>query len=153
MTKSLYREFCREFQNDPDVFAEGQIFTEYCCSPEKADAYWQRQLDRNRVHLAIVRIEKPIGEIILKNINKENGCCELSIHMVNDSVKNLGYGTRAEQLTLEYAFDVLGMETVYANTLLKNSRSRHVLRKVGFQEIRRDDCFVYFRCQRPAQNA
>ena len=38
----------------------------------------------------------------------------------------------------------LGMETVFADTLLDSKRSQHVLEKVGFQETHRDNTFVYY---------
>lgn len=53
--------------------------------------------------------------------------------MQNDSVKNKGYGTAAERLAVEYAFFVLKMERVWAETLEKNKRSQHVLEKLGFR--------------------
>ena len=65
---------------------------------------------------------------------------------MNDSVKNKGYGTRAEILALEYVFDVLEIETVYADTILKNKRSQHVLEKVGFVKYRQDKSYCYYRC-------
>ena len=57
----------------------------------------------------------------------------LSIHLQNDTVKGKGYGTRAEQLAIQYAFEVLNMVAVNADTIIKNTRSQHVLEKVGFK--------------------
>ena len=64
--------------------------------------------------------------------------------MKNDSVKNKGYGTKAVLLALKYAFEELLMENVYADALIKNNRSRHVLTKAGFQEIKTDDKYCYY---------
>lgn len=148
MTKSLNRQFFREFVNDPDLFADmGQFYTYHYNEPD-ADAYWERQESLGRIHLAIMLGEKIVGEVILKNIDHGNRSCTLSIHMMNDSVKNCGYGTEAEILTLEYAFGELKMETVFADALLKNERSRHVLEKVGFKLFSRDNGFCYYRCDR-----
>lgn len=113
-----------------------------------ADAHWQRQQRLGRVHLAIMREQEPIGEVILKNIDKKQRHCTLSIHMKNDSVKNQGYGTQAEILALKYGFYDLKMETVFADALCKNTRSQHVLEKVGFQFIRSDGIFRYYRCEK-----
>lgn len=90
--------------------------------------------------------QEPIGEIVLKNIDMEAKHCTLGIHMKNDSFKNQGYGTCAEILALQYAFQELGMVTVFADAVLKNARSQHVLKKVGFMETHRDDTFHYYRC-------
>ena len=63
------------------------------------DARWERQKKLNRIHLAIMLGQEPIGEIILKDLDAEKGT--LSIHMKNDAFKNHGYGTRAEFLVLD----------------------------------------------------
>ena len=68
--------------------------------------------------------------------------------MQNDSVKGHGYGTLAEKLALKYAFEVLGMNAVNADTIIKNTRSGHVLEKVGFRFIEEKDGFRYYRCER-----
>lgn len=70
------------------------------------------------------------------------------ISMINDSFKNQGYGTATEKLILQYAFEQMGMQTVYADSLITNLRSQHVLQKVGFTEIRRDAQFVYYQCDK-----
>ena len=51
-------------------------------------------------------------------------------------------------LALQYAFHEMKMETVYADAIKKNQRSWHVLEKVGFRMIYKDDRFVYYRCDR-----
>lgn len=89
-----------------------------------------------------------IGELSLKHIDFEKKECELSIHLQNDAVKNKGYGSAAERLALVYAFENLGMESVLADSVLKNTRSQHVLEKVGFVQIGADDTFKYYRCDK-----
>ena len=94
----------------------------------------------------IMRDGRPIGELQLKQIDMEIRECTLSIHMQNDTVKGQGYGTYAEKLALKYAFDVLGMAAVNADTVIKNTRSQHVLEKAGFQYIEEKNGFKYYRC-------
>ena len=73
----------------------------------------------------------PIGEVILKHID----------------VKNKGYGTQAEILSLRYAFEEMHLDIVYADVFRKNKQSQHVLTKVGFTETHRDDTFIYYQCK------
>lgn len=148
MTKALCRRFFSEFENDPDVFLDTDRFSTYIYSPERADAHWKKQKDMNRMHLAIMLNIEPIGEIILKDIDRTQKTCTLSIHMRNDSVKNKGYGSKAEILALEYAFHDLDMETVFADAVRRNTRSQHVLKKVGFIETNTDESFYYYRCDK-----
>ena len=66
----------------------------------------------------------------------------------NDTVIGKGYGTRAEQLAIRYAFDELGKVAVNADTIEKNTRSRHVLEKVGFRLVKQENGFKYYRYER-----
>ena len=121
----------------------------YVYDEAEADARFERRRARvnNRPFYILVG-EQVIGEVVLKNLNAEEKSCELGICLVNDRWKNRGYGTAAERLALDYAFHTLGMETVYADALLKNTRSQHVLQKLGFRYISEDEHFKFFRLTR-----
>lgn len=148
MTKELARQYYKLFEMDPDMFMDMSKFQPYIYSEERCDATVERYQQLGRVYLAVMLDKEPIGEVILKNIDKEKKHCTLGIHMRNDSVKNKGYGTQAEILALQYAFHELGMVTVFADAILKNARSQHVLKKVGFIETHQDETFHYYRCDK-----
>ncbi len=148
MTRKIYHAYLKEFRNDPVMFLDTQKFVPFQYSQSAADANWERQRTLGRTHLAVMQDQEPIGEVVLKNIDQEKRCCTLGIHLKNDSFKNKGYGTQAEILTLQYAFTMMGMDTVYADALLKNERSQHVLQKVGFTETDQDENFRYYRCDK-----
>jgi len=150
MTKMLARQYFRDFVLDPDLFSDKSKYKPYVYSEAESDATVERYRKMGRVYLAVMLDEKPIGEVILKNIDWEHKHCTLGISMQSDTYKNKGYGTEAERQTLDYAFGELGMETVFADSLLENKRSRHVLEKVGFQRINENDQFIYYRCDRSA---
>lgn len=69
-------------------------------------------------------------------------------HMQNDSFKGKGYGTEAEKLAIKYAFDELGMVAVNADTAVKNTRSQHILEKIGFQFLKEEGDFRYYRLEK-----
>lgn len=146
MTKPLLRKFFQGFTNDPSVFPDLNRFYEFIYREAEVDARWEKQRELGRIHLAVMLDTEPIGEVILKNVNAKEAT--LSIHMKNDHFKNRGFGTQAESLTLEYGFQNLQLETIYADTIHKNKRSQHVLEKVGFQKVHNDDQFVYYRCDK-----
>ena len=148
MSRELCHEFYREYDRDPDTFMDMSLFRHFAYNSRWVDRFFDRRQSQDRVMLAVMRGGTPIGQIDLKYVDPEKKECELSIHMRNDSVKDRGYGTRAEQLALEYAFDVLGMEAVSANAVLKNTRSQHVLEKVGFCCVSEDETYKYYRCER-----
>ena len=146
MTLPLLDEYYRGFEMDPDIFADMSRFKPYVYAPEKVAAYYDRlKTAEDRVDFLVMLDDRPIGEVALKHIDRQTGSCELSIHLQNDSVKDRGFGTLAERLAAEYAFDVLGMREVSARAVLKNIRSQHVLEKLGFERTGEDETLVHYR--------
>lgn len=148
MTRTLCHAFYQEFQNDPAIYMDMRTFSEYTYSPDKVDKYFDAQQEPSRVVFMILADGQPVGEGKLKAIDPERKECCLGIHLQNDSVKGKGIGTQAERLLLQYAFEALGMEAVNADVVLKNTRSQHVLEKVGFRFVREEGIFRYYRCER-----
>ena len=148
MTCELARRYYREFELDPDLFLDKEKYRPYEYSPEKSDATVERYKAMGRVFMAVMLDKKPVGEVVLKEIDYVKKCCAMGISMINNAYKNKGYGTAAEILILKYAFEILGMDTVYADAVITNVRSQRVLQKVGFTEVCRDANFVYYRYDR-----
>lgn len=148
MTKALARQFYSEFVMDPDLFLDPKDYKPYVYSPEFCDVRVQRYAALGRIYMAVMLDGKPIGEVVLKEIDREQKCCTMGISLVNDQYKNQGIGTAAEKQTLRYAFEQMGMETVYADALITNLRSRHVLEKVGFRETHANAQFAYYQCDK-----
>ena len=148
MTRELCHQFLREHESDPAVYEDESQFQPYVYSEEAADRFYERKQVPGRLELVAVMDGRTIGHVQLKNIDEEKRKCEFGFHMQNDSVKGLGYGTQIARLALEYAFENLGVDAVYAYTLLKNTRSQHVLEKVGFQYVNEKDGFKYYRFER-----
>ncbi|MCL2169757.1 MAG: GNAT family N-acetyltransferase [Defluviitaleaceae bacterium] len=45
---------------------------------------------------------------------------------------------------MEYAFETLNLQTIKADTVLRNTRSQHVLEKIGFVYTHEDVLFKYY---------
>lgn len=153
MTKTLARQYFRKFEMDPDLFADPEKFKPYVYTDENSDARVVRYTQLGRIYWAIMLDDDPIGELVLKDIDQTQMHCTMGISMRSDDFKNKGYGTTAEILALKYAFNKLGMETVFADALKRNKRSQHVLEKVGFVKTHSDDTFIYYRCDKPGWKA
>ncbi len=148
MTKGICHQLYKGWENDPDIYMDMNLFKTYQYDENAVNRYFEAKQNPSRVLLAIMKDNVPIGELQLKQIDWESKECTLSIHMQNDTVKGHGYGTCAERLALQYAFDVLGMAAVNADTIEKNKRSQHVLEKVGFRYIKEENGFRYYRYER-----
>lgn len=147
MTDEMYRSYAREYENDPDLYLPGQIYTHYVYSEERVEQYLKRQKDLKRILLAITCGEEIVGEIVIKNI-QEGESATMGLTLKNAKYKDQGIGTEAERLAVRFVFDDLDIPTLYADTIQSNSRSQHVLEKVGFVFIREDKDFKYYRIDR-----
>lgn len=145
MTRELCHQFFREHESDPAVYEDESQFRPYVYSEETADNFFKCKQVSGRLELVAIMDGRTIGHVQLKNIDNEKRECEFGFHMQNDSVKGLGYGTQIARLALEYAFENLDVDAVYAYTLVKNTRSQYVLEKAGFQFIDEKGGFKYYR--------
>ena len=148
-TLPLCQAFFRGFEQAPELFEDPACFQPYVYDEEKVAAWFsERQARQNERRFYILLEREPIGELVLKAIDAERRCCALGICLKNDRFKNRGYGTVAERQALRYAFEELGMETVLADSLLRNTRSQRSLQKAGFRFVSEDGHFKYYQISR-----
>ena len=128
MTRELCRELYRHWTNDASIYMDMRLFRPYVYDEVAVNRYFDAKgQDASRRLFAIMLGDTVVGELQLKQIDHDKKECTLSIHMQNDAVKGKGYGTQAERLAVKIAFDELGMAAVNADTVMKNTRSQHVL--------------------------
>lgn len=147
MTAEMYHEYFKEYQNDLDLYIDKNAYTPYIYDEEKVNRYIQKQIDLNRKPFAIMCSREMVGELIIKNI-EEHKCATMGIAMKNAKYKDRGFGTKAEQLAIEYVFHELDIPVLYADSILSNTRSQHVLEKVGFRLIKEEGDFKYYCIER-----
>lgn len=136
----FYKNYISDSMMTEDIFVYNK---------EKIDSYYKNKvIDPTRLFFAISYGENIIGEIQLKRIDTSRKCATLSIILTNDSVKNRGFGTEAEKLLIEYAFNQLGIETIYADAVHRNTRSRHVLEKIGFEHIKENEILTFYKLEK-----
>lgn len=152
MTAEMYHAYLREYENDPDLWIDKSKCPPYVYSPEQADRYIQRQADLGRKWFAIMNGGEIVGELIIKNIEPGKRAV-LSICMKNAACKDRGFGTRAERLAVDYVFHELDIQVLCADTLRANTRSQHVLEKLGFRLLRTEGDFKYYCIERPDREA
>ena len=149
MTREVCHELYKHWTNDASIYMDMRLFQPYVYDEAAVNRYFDAKgQDASRRLFAIMLGDQVIGELQLKQIDYDKKECTLSVHMQNDAVKGKGYGTQAERLALKIAFDELELIAVNADTVIKNTRSQHVLEKVGFRLVREDDTFKYYRIER-----
>ena len=147
MTEKMYHEYFMEYQNDPDLYIDKHAFEPYVYNEEKVNSYIRKQAELGRKTFAIMYGDEMVGELIIKNIS-EHESAVLGIALRNEKYKDRGFGTKAEQLAVHYVFDELDIPVLYADTILSNTRSQHVLEKVGFRFFKEEGNFRYYRIER-----
>ncbi len=147
MTDEMYHSYFKDYENDPDLYWDKAKFRPYVYCSEAVDRYIERRKQKHQIPMAIVYENKIVGELIFKEL-VPNESVAISIALRKSQYKDHGYGTQAERLALSYAFETLNVRTVYADTICTNTRSQHVLQKVGFVQTHCDEEFIYYQYQR-----
>lgn len=144
MTREQCHAFYQVYVSDPMMTGVPYVYDK-----NQMDLYYdQKILAKDRRIFSIMKGETVIGEIQLKAIDKRKREATLSIILSCDAFKNKGYGTEAEQLLIDYGFQVLDLLKIKADTVKRNKRSRHILEKLGFHYVGEDDILVYFELNR-----
>ena len=144
MTPEMYHAFFQEYENDMELYIDKNDFTEYVYNREKVDAYIQKQISLKRLPVAIMCGEEMVGELKLYDIVSGKSAT-LGITMKSKKYKDKGYGTQAERLAIDFVFNELDIPVLYADSILTNTRSQHVLEKVGFQFLYADEQRKHYR--------
>ncbi len=87
-------------------------------------------------HFAIATKENPnglIGYVLLKNIDSANAAGELGF-LMDAAECGKGYVTEAARRVMEFGFETLSLNRIYANHMVRNPASGRVLEKIGMRE-------------------
>jgi len=131
----------------PVSLDDAEDMYEYTSDEETTRFIYEPHKDLNQTKTVIANyfVKEPIGKyaIVLKENNKMVGAIEFRVHEWNKSGDlgftlnryfwGKGYMTEAGKLILGLAFDVLGLERVYAGHEVKNSASGKVLIRLGMK--------------------
>ena len=147
MTPEMYHIFFLEYENDMDLYLDKNLFQEYVYEKSKVNAYINRQIDLNRQTFAIMYGDEMVGELKIYDIIAGKSAV-LGITMKNRNYKDKGFGTCAERIAVDYVFHQLDIPVLYADCILTNTRSQHVLEKIGFQFLYADEQKKYYQITR-----
>ena len=71
MTRELCQELYKYWENDPAIYMDMDKFKPYRYNEEAVDRYFESKQTPSRVLFAIMKDGKPIGELQLKQIDRE----------------------------------------------------------------------------------
>lgn len=116
------------FPNGPDVMSPVSYGQQFISLARETPPSWLR--------FAIVRNEDDllIGANGIEHLDLIQRTAETESTIFHPDFRNMGYGTEAKHLLLEYAFERLGLHMVYSWVSEFNTRSAAALRKQGYRE-------------------
>lgn len=99
---------------------------------EKWIAAQMGRTDILRCIIALEEDEEGIGTVILSDIDTKNGVAQVHIKMDKQRGRGKGYGADALNAILNYAFDEMRMNCIYADILEYNIVSQKLFEKCRF---------------------
>lgn len=96
---------------------------------------WMEKIsyEHDKKRFAIDYKGKPVGTVIISNIDEINRTATMNIKILPNS-HGKGIGTKALELGCKYAFQYLQMYCLVAHILNYNLASQKIFRKIGFQK-------------------
>ncbi len=93
----------------------------------------------NDGHLVLAIEEKVTTEFLgiarLEDIRLPHNRCEIGISIYDPKNREKGFGTDAMVVMLRVGFQILGLNSIYLDTMEDNERSIHVYKKIGFKPV------------------
>jgi RimJ/RimL family protein N-acetyltransferase len=107
-------------------------------SAEGGEQYAQKMLSQQGTSvysfaICLLADDRRIGNITLRNVDRENGAAEMSIVIVDKTAQGQGLGTDALNCLVDFAFGELRLERVYLHVFDYNPRAKRSYEKAGFQ--------------------
>jgi RimJ/RimL family protein N-acetyltransferase len=132
-------EHWARWENDFDVALPLGDEAYQICSLEKAREFVAEAISHQSPVFTIVENEndRPIGRGVLFNINHVDRKAMLGILIGEADYRGRGYGTEAVQLLLQYAFNLLNLNSVSLGVFEFNPAALRCYEKVGFKIIGR----------------
>jgi RimJ/RimL family protein N-acetyltransferase len=107
-------------------------------SPEGGEQFAQKFLSQQGTtvfsfSICLLADDRRIGNVMLRNVDRENGAAEMSIVITDKPHQGQGLGTDALNCVVDFAFGELRLERVYLHVFDYNVRARRSYEKAGFK--------------------
>ena len=125
----------KRWLNDPKLSLFMREFDAMLTAENMEEWYMDSCHDEHQIDFAIVNMEDGalVGACTLIGMDRRNSTAELRIFIGRHRFWNQGYGSEAMLLLLDYAFNVLNLNSVYLKVNEINKNAIHVYKKLGFR--------------------
>lgn len=134
MTRKEMHALCRKYVSDPVTGEAPFVYDE-----KTVDGIFDRCEERENWFPVVGIFSKSseiIGFLAFKRVVYSEKRCEIGIALANPEYYGKGLGTESIRLALKAAKEILGLEKVYADAPSKNGKIIHILKKIGFMNIK-----------------
>jgi RimJ/RimL family protein N-acetyltransferase len=83
--------------------------------------------------ICLLADDRRIGNVTLRNIDRENGAAEMSIVIIDKASQGQGLGTDALNCIVDFGFGELRLERIYLHVFDYNPRAMRSYEKAGFR--------------------
>jgi RimJ/RimL family protein N-acetyltransferase len=83
--------------------------------------------------ICLLADDRRIGNVALRNIDRENGAAEMSIVITDKASQGQGLGTDALNCLVDFGFGELRLERIYLHVFDYNPRAMRSYEKAGFK--------------------
>lgn len=121
-----------KWRNDPE--ARRFLFSYLPISMAEEEVWFEGYLrqGKNRVFIAQTRDGKPIGYLLVSNIDHKNQNAEIGIHIDEKEYQGQGLGKDALRTLLRFLFSEMNLHRVYLYVHDYNERAINFYKKMGF---------------------
>ena len=110
-------------------FLDRALFTK-----ESHEKWLKNYVEPGRVAQFIIKLDgEGVGSVYLRDIDKEKKEAEFGIFIGEESARGKGVGTESARLILKYAFEELGLKTVFLRVIKDNKGAIRSYEKAGFK--------------------
>lgn len=126
------RDRLREWRNRPEVAR--WMFTDHQITQDEHNSWFERMLDDPSQRYWVVSWDDvPVGIVNITDINLQHRRCSWGIYLAEPGARGTGAAEGACLLSLNHAFDGLGLGRVMCETLHDNRRAIALYERIGFR--------------------
>lgn len=126
-----YLELIRNWRNSPDIamYMEYQVYI----TPEKHQEWYKQVVLNNDYYFVIHAADKPIGVTHINLFDEKNETAHVGLYIADKQARGTGFALKASLAILDFGFNNLGLNRIYAKTNQQNNEALSYNQFLGFE--------------------